>query len=200
MSDSAHNKDEPFELSSRALFAQTTGARLRSVRRRRGMSLAELAAATGLSRSFLSRAERGITTASIGSLLTWTRALDLTVSMLFEPDWEPLHRSTRAPAFAMPGVADYLLTPADETRFEVFEEHLEPGSAPDSRFWSVDADSAFIYVIRGTVDIEFDHGARVSHLSAGDLLVYNPREPHRWSNTSQGQAVLLIFESPARRF
>lgn len=120
--------------------------------------------------------------------------------MLFEPDLDRLHRPSRAPAFAMPGVADYLLTPSDETRFEVFEEHLEPGGAPDLRFWSVDADYAFVYVIGGTVDMEFDHGARTFHLSAGDLHVYKPREPHRWTNTSEERTILLIFETPARRF
>lgn len=51
MADSTLN-DGQSALTSRAAFAQTTGARLRNVRRQRGMSLAQLAAVTGLSRSF----------------------------------------------------------------------------------------------------------------------------------------------------
>jgi len=185
---------------SRDELARVAGERLRDARRRRGMSLAQLAAATGLSRSFLSRVERGLSAASVESLLVWTRALDMTVAALFEPGLERFHEPSQAPAFSMTGVADYLLTERDETRFEVFEEHLEPGGAPDQRFWSVDADYAFVYVIRGALRMEFGHGERHIELGPGDLHVYQPREPHRWTNVSPERTMLLIFESPARRF
>jgi transcriptional regulator with XRE-family HTH domain len=178
----------------------SVGERLRELRVQRGMSLSELAASTGLSRSFLSRAERGISAASVGSLLAWTNALGVTIGALFDPELDRLHRPSRVPAFEMPGVTEYLLTPRDETRFEVFEEHLDPGGTPDPRFWSVDADCAFVYVVHGAVDMEFGHGERVLRLTAGELHVYSPREPHRWTNASQDRTVLLAFESPARRF
>jgi transcriptional regulator with XRE-family HTH domain len=200
MDSRAADNVERRELAPQDELAQVTGARLKRIRLHRGMSLAQLAAVTGLSRGFLSRAERGLSAASLGSLLEWTKALDITVATLFEPGLERIDRPSRVPVFAMPGVADYLLTSPQETRFEVFEEHLEPGRAPDRRFWSVDAEYAFVYVIRGALEIELDHGERKVQLVAGDLHVYSPREPHRWTNASPDRTVLLIFESPARRF
>ena len=179
---------------------RSVGERLRDIRLQRGMSLSDLAGATGLSRSFLSRAERGISAASVGSLLAWTGTLGVTVGALFDPELDHLHRPSRVPAFEMPGVTEYLLTPLDEGRFEVFEEHLEPGGTPDQRFWSVDADYAFVYVVRGAVEMEFGHGERTLRLATGELHIYSPREPHRWTNTSQDRTILLMFESPARRF
>lgn len=178
---------------------ESVGSRLREARLQRGMSLADIGAATGLSRGFLSRVERGLSSASLASLLQWTKALETTVASLFESDLDGPDLSSRTPAFEAEGVTDYLLT-KDESRFEVFEEHLEPGQAPDRRFWSVDADYAFVYVIRGALQIEFDHGERTVELRAGDLHVYQPREPHRWTNTSGERTVLLIFDTPARRF
>ena len=200
MADQTATSDEGLGPVSRDELTRVAGARLRSARRQRGMSLAQLAAVTGFSPSFLSRAERGLSAASVGSLLEWTRALDITVAALFEPGLDRFDRPSRAPAFTMPGVADYLLTSEEETRFEVFEEHLEPGRAPDSRYWSVDADYAFVYIVQGALEIAFAHGQRKVELLPGDLHVYEPREPHRWTSTSQQRTVLLIFESPARRF
>ena len=176
------------------------GARLRSTRLERGMSLAEVATRAGLSRGFLSRVERGLVSASLGSLLRWTKALDVTVASVFEFNPDITNQRVRSPAFAVKGVIDYLLTSRDEKRFEVFEEHLDPGRDPDPRYWSVDAEYAFVFVIRGALEIEFNHGQRKVKLQAGDLHVYAPREPHRWTNTSRESTVLLIFDSPANRF
>lgn len=53
------------------------GARIRQARKRKGLSLRDLASASGLSSSFLSLVERGESSPSLTSLFTITKALDI---------------------------------------------------------------------------------------------------------------------------
>ena len=59
------------------------GARIRDVRTSRGWTLDTLAAESGLSASFLSQVERGLSTLSIVSLASICRALGLPIESLF---------------------------------------------------------------------------------------------------------------------
>jgi transcriptional regulator with XRE-family HTH domain len=54
-----------------------------AARRERGMTLAELAAATGLDKGYLSRVERNLKTPSIATVLKLAKALDVPVAQLF---------------------------------------------------------------------------------------------------------------------
>ena len=171
------------------------GSRLREARLRKGMSLAEVGVRAGLSRSFLSKAERGLCSASLNSLLRWTEALEVHFGSLFES--LPVSHSGRTPAIAYRGggVLEYLLTPSAEKRFEVFEQRLDPGETPDLEPWSVDADFAFVYVASGRLN--FTEGDCTIAMGRGDLHVYAPRNPHRWANPSSERTVILVCDSPA---
>ena len=61
-------------------------ALLRAVRRERGLTLEELAAATGLTKSYLSKVERELSTPSIAVALKVARALDVDVARLFSDE------------------------------------------------------------------------------------------------------------------
>lgn len=171
------------------------GVQLREARLRKDMSLAQVATRAGLSRSFLSKVERGLVSASLSSLVQLTGALEISVGSLFRA--RPASDSGRSGGLSYRGggVIEYLLTGSDERRFEVFEQHLDPGQGPDMNAWSIDADFAFIYVISGSV--EFVQCQNVQHLRQGDLHVYAPRTPHRWINASLERAVVLVCDSPA---
>lgn len=61
-------------------------ALLRPVRRQRGLTLEALAAQTGLTKSYLSKIERGQSTPSIAVALKVARALDVDVGRLFSDE------------------------------------------------------------------------------------------------------------------
>ena len=62
------------------------GAKLAAIRKERGLTLQELSKLTGLSTSFLSQVERGVTTPSIASLYRICSALEIPISrVLPEP-------------------------------------------------------------------------------------------------------------------
>jgi transcriptional regulator with XRE-family HTH domain len=67
------------EAAERGALARAISA----ARRDRGMTLAELAAATGLDKGYLSRVERNLKTPSIATVLKLAKALDVPVAQLF---------------------------------------------------------------------------------------------------------------------
>ena len=177
---------------------RTAGARLRQARVQAGKSLADVAASTGLSRGFLSRCERGLAAASLDSLLRWTASLGITVAALFDVVGNPSRSDDRKAFHHAKGVSEYLLSPTDESRFQVFEERIDPGASPDRRFWSVNADIALVYVASGSLEVLFNHGERLVRLGEGEALTYSPREPHRWVNPSESSPTsIIIFNMPA---
>lgn len=197
MTDGETKREEPDDAVSRQQ-ALAVGSRLRQTRQNAGLSLADVALATGLSRGFISKCERGLSVASLATLLRWTASLGIGVGAVFENVDSPARRGNRKPYHYARGITEYLLSSADEGRFQAFEEHIEPGASPDRRYWSVNADVALVYVISGSLEMYFDLGERVVVLEAGETLTYSPREPHRWINPSRSfPAEIIIFNMPA---
>lgn len=174
------------------------GPRLRRARQARGLTLSQVAAATGLTKSFLSRLERDGTSASVATLMRICGALGVRVATLFEPGArDPLRREDRPPAnFGGSGVVDYVLTPPEERRLQVFETHLEPGGTAGTELWSLNGDVTLAYVLQGSFELRF--ADRVVRLRRGDALTYDPREPHTWRNPSASRkAVVVLVDAPA---
>jgi quercetin dioxygenase-like cupin family protein/DNA-binding XRE family transcriptional regulator len=65
------------------------GTKIRAIRRRKKLSLQELGDRVGLSRSFLSQMESGVSNASIGSLKQIANALGITLAELFDDEHDP---------------------------------------------------------------------------------------------------------------
>jgi transcriptional regulator with XRE-family HTH domain len=63
-------------------LAITFGTTVRSLREQRGLSQEKLAAVAGISRTYMSEVERGVTTVSLLTIEKLARGLDLTMSRL----------------------------------------------------------------------------------------------------------------------
>lgn len=173
------------------------GPRLRQTRQQRNMTLEQVASEAGLTKSFLSLLERDATSASVGSLQRICAVLGVHIAALLEPSGQSvLRKDARTPiSFGGNGVVDYVLTPPDERRLQVFETHLKPGGSAGELF-TADIDVDLIYVLEG--QLEFEFGDRTVTLNAGDALTFSPREPHTWRNPSQtSPAVVIIATTPA---
>jgi len=174
------------------------GPRLREARQARGMTLEQLAEASGLSRGFISQVERDAVSASVGSLFRICKALDTTVGALLEPEWRQVIRRADQHRVTYGGedVWDYALTPSNEARLQVVETHIGPGGTAGDEFYSVNGDVEMIYVIKGSLEIRFQDRDIV--LEAGDSFTFNPQEPHSWRNPSRrGEAIVIFAVSPA---
>ncbi len=65
------------------------GARVRALRRERGLTIEQIAAATGLTKGFISQLERDSTSPSLSSIARICDALGVRLSHIFERDPAP---------------------------------------------------------------------------------------------------------------
>jgi transcriptional regulator with XRE-family HTH domain len=174
------------------------GQRLRALRQERGLSLAQVAAAAGLTRGFLSQLELGDTAASVSSLVKIASALGVEVTSLFERPPSPLvrHAELKPSMLGGVGLVDYLLTPAGERRAQMIETHLEPGGHADTGLFARNGELVICHVVSGTLAMEFD-GEHCT-LGTGDTITFDPKVPHNWSNPSKRYRTKVIWvEVPA---
>jgi transcriptional regulator with XRE-family HTH domain len=166
------------------------------------MTLRQLAEATGLSESFLSQFERGLTQGSVASLRLIAEALGINVGDLFERRGGGA--SARVLREAARPVLDFghhatkqLLTPRPAENLEVFSVQFEiGGSTGDEQYVHGDSDE-LILVQSGSVKLEL--GEDVFLLEKGDSVVFRSSTPHRVVNIGNAVSILLWIISPPTR-
>ncbi|WP_081236407.1 helix-turn-helix domain-containing protein [Streptomyces viridosporus] len=173
------------------------GARLRACRKAQGLTIEQVAAATGLTRGFLSRVERDETSPSVSTLVTLCQVLSLPVGSLFEDADTEVVRLTEAPKINMGGhdVIDRLITPRAQSKVQVLRSHLEPGANGGDDLYTINCDVEVLHVVSGKVTVEFTGGTQT--LTAGDTLTFSGREPHNWRNPGPSPAEVLWTFVPA---
>ena len=173
------------------------GAKLRSTRLAQGLTLAQVAESTGLSKGFLSRVERDETSPSVATLVQLCQVLSLPVGALFE---EPeIQRITlaEAPHINLGGVGatELLMSPRGEERVQLLRSSLEPGAHGGHDLYTVNCDVEVLHVISGVVTVRF--ADRSVRLDAGDALTFPGREPHSWQVDDVNGAEVCWVLSPA---
>jgi transcriptional regulator with XRE-family HTH domain len=102
------------------------GAKLRSTRMAQGLTLAQVAESSGLSKGFLSRLERDETSPSVATLVQLCQVLSLPVGALFaEPAIQKVTRAD-APRINLGGVhvEEHLMSPRGEERVQLLRSSL----------------------------------------------------------------------------
>ena len=169
------------------------GARLRAARKRGGLTLTELAARTLITKGFLSQVERDLTSVSVGTLVRLCDALQISPGELLAGSDGPIVRAGERPevGFGGDGVAEFRLTPADETRILVLQSDIAPGGGSGDEPYRLASEAEFVHVLAGTLDIEV---AETWHrLSAGDSLTFDAAAKHRWKNPSPAFATRVLW-------
>lgn len=169
------------------------GPRLRATRMERSLTLDQVAEATGLTKSFLSKLERDAVSPSVASLVAVCHALGLPVGRLFEPAV-----TAHVPAgtgalinFGGTDVVERLLTPGDQQALQVIHSVIAPGGHGGQELYTLPSEVEFVFVVRGTLAVEFaDHGIR---LAPGDALTFDGREPHTWRNGSGAHECEVVW-------
>ncbi|MGW6454890.1 helix-turn-helix domain-containing protein [Streptomyces sp. NPDC055078] len=173
------------------------GARLRASRRSQGLTIEQVAAATNLTRGFVSRVERDETSPSVATLVTLCQVLSLSVGSLFEDADTEVIRLEDAPHVNLGGrgVADRMITPRAQARVQVLRSRLEPGADGGDDLYTINCEVEVLHVITGELSVLFT--GRTLTLSAGDTLTFSGREPHNWRNTGDSAAEVLWTFVPA---
>jgi transcriptional regulator with XRE-family HTH domain len=173
-------------------------ARLRQLRKERGLSQRDLADLANISSNAISLIERDETSPSVATLQNLASALNVKMSYFFDGESAQSILHVRA--------ADRPAITSQGARIEGISERL-PGQELEPFFVSLDPDSGsgerpvvhagheFVYCLRGTVEYHID--GQVFELKEGDFLLFEGQLPHQWHNSGRKQAqLLLVLQTP----
>lgn len=169
--------------------------RLKLLRKKLGMTLEVLAEKTGMTKSYLSKVERGLNTPSIAAALKLARALGVNVEELFAEDLPgqtrySLVRSGERQALSgnqgsgyavlanrigSRSLLPFIISPPHDFSDSSFKEHLG---------------EEFLFVHEGQVEVDFMSERLI--LERGDALYFNAQTPHRLRSLGEVQAQLLV--------
>lgn len=171
------------------------GVRIRFMRRQRAMSLEELAGAAGLTKSFLSKLERGLSVPSIATALKLAASFGVSVGALLgeEEGSETvcIVRKGERRAFMRAGSGynyEMLAAPKRLKSMEPFVMRPPFEFQNDRLFDHVGEE--FILVLSGAIEVEFPN--RRVKLKAGDSLYFDSHLPHRSRSLGQALAEALV--------
>lgn len=174
------------------------GDRLRSTRLRKGQTLKTVAAAAGLSESFLSQLERHRVNASVGSLQRIAAALDTTLAELFEPSTGSSPKVVRKDArpslrYGILGQKS-LLTSASSQQMEVFLGDFDIGGSTGAEPYAHGDSEELLFVTAGIFEVQI--GDRTYTLTGGDCVNYRSSTPHRAENVGYTRGEVMWIISP----
>ncbi|TVZ02967.1 helix-turn-helix domain-containing protein [Trebonia kvetii] len=173
------------------------GARLRAGRQAQGMTMDQLAEATGLTKGFISRVERDVTSPSVTTLVSLCEVLSIPVGSLFESPAHEVVTLTAAPLINMggSGATERMLTPRSESRLQLIRSRLAAGATGGAELYTVNGDVEAVHVLSGAITVTFENETKA--LAAGDTVTFSGREPHTWRNASEGPSEVLWVIAPA---
>jgi transcriptional regulator with XRE-family HTH domain len=174
------------------------GAKLRSLRHERLLSLNQVAAATGISSSFLSLVENGKNDLTVARLIRLVSYYGVAVSdLLFDDADQPaeiLRREHQRHIRSRSEKMDlYLMTHEGKRAMTPVMATYEVGGGTDE-YLSYDSEQ-WDHVLEGTLALSFDGGEPII-LNAGDSAYYSARRPHKYRNIGDGPARALHVRSP----
>jgi transcriptional regulator with XRE-family HTH domain len=169
------------------------GARVRSLRRERGLTIEQLAAATGLTKGFISQLERDRTAPSLSSIARICDALGVRLSHIFEREETPavVRRNERPKVDSYFPSENHLLSSRDEERFQAIESEVAPGAGAGEELYSLPGEVEFVYVLEGTLEMLV--GDEKHLLNEGDAFTYPLSKPHTWRNASDTETLRVLW-------
>lgn len=175
------------------------GKKIRDLRLRRGLTVQQLAEATGLSKGFISQVENSRTSPSLATLQDLARSLETSVAYLVvEEDQVPfVVRAIERPRLHVGGNTSRVevLSAQPKRNLELILAELPPGvSAGDKRHYHHGEEC--VLCLEGRVSLTC--GDHVITLDAGDSCHYDGRVPHAVENAGAATAKILIAMTPAQ--
>jgi transcriptional regulator with XRE-family HTH domain len=175
------------------------GDALRLLRRRRGLTLAQVAAATDISKSFLSLVEAGKSDITIGRLMRLVSFYDVSVTDLIPGarNHQPVAviRAGEGRALSSPseGIRDIVLAPDTKRSmlpllavFEVGGKNVETAQHDGEEF---------LYVVDGSLKVMIE-GREPVVLEPGDSMFFEATLPHSYENLADCPARIVFVVTP----
>lgn len=178
------------------------GARVRQLRKLRGMRMSDLAEQAGCTESFISKIENGKASPSLRMLHGIVEVLGANMSHLFSPP-DPgtgvvMRAGTRpfleSDARDEQGVrVERMILPSPEGSLQGGMFHVAPGSASGAGVTHVGEE--FGYVLEGEIELIVEDQAYM--VAAGDCFHFRSELPHGFRNVGRFEARILWINTPA---
>jgi transcriptional regulator with XRE-family HTH domain len=175
------------------------GAKLRAARSDRGLSLGDVASATGMSRSSLSNVENGKGDIGFTRLRRLVELYGMTMMDFAAPHPADARVVRAAEREELRSTAEhisvYMLSPpkAARTMLPLLCVY-ERGGATTEPF-HVDSEE-FITVYHGQIEIVFDNNETISLKQGDSIYIHEPHRGRLYRNTSRGRSITLSVLSP----
>jgi len=174
------------------------GKKIRDLRLRRGLTVQQLAEATGLSKGFISQVENSRTSPSLATLQDLARALETSVAYLVVEEEQVPHvvRADQRPRLQVGGNTSRVevLSAQPKRNLELIVAELPAGvTAGDKRHYHHGEE--VVLCLEGRVHLTC--GEHVLILESGDSCHYDGRVPHAVENAGASTAKVLIAMTPA---
>ena len=176
---------------------ETVGPQLRIVRLAQGLSVTHVAELAGVTKGFLSLAERGKTRVSVPVLLRICEVLDISIGSHFNYPQEPVVHGGVPLYMGGVDLQEYLLTPVDEKNVQVMRTTMQPGGGSDGAY-TLEAESIFVVVTQGQLFLDIEGEERI--LETGDSTTFSARKSHNWHNPLDTESQVLWVISPPLPF
>jgi transcriptional regulator with XRE-family HTH domain len=174
------------------------GRKIRDLRLRRGMTVQQLAEASGLSKGFISQVENDRTSPSLATLRDLAEALKTSVAYLVvEEERVPyVVRRAERPRIEVGGNTSKVevLSASPKRNLELLMAELPPDMPAGERRHYHHGEECMV-VLEGRVRLAC--GDHVLVLEAGDSCHYDGRVPHAVENCGTGAARVLMAITPA---
>ncbi len=178
----------------------TSHIQVRNIRKRKGISLKEFSALSGLSVSFLSNYENSKVNISVASLKRISAALDVPISQLLAGDMPgevivvkredryviPHHKTRTGMAYT-----DYLIR-GISTAMDVTVTRLPPHS--DTGECTTHSGEEYVYVLHGVGTVIINDNRYL--LQEGDMIYYLSKCPHKVSNDQDSELEYIQTNTP----
>jgi transcriptional regulator with XRE-family HTH domain len=173
------------------------GSRIRAARQAQRLTIEHVADATGLTKGFLSRVERDLTSPSVASLVTLCQVLSISVGDLFTVPETHLTRRDDGPRISLggEGIVERLLTARSERRLQIIQAEIGPHGRGESELYAVDCEVDVLHIVSGRLTLIMTNES--FDLETGDTLSFPGREPHSWINRSHQPVQALWILVPA---
>lgn len=174
--------------------------RLKALRKQHGLSLEQLATRAGLTKSYLSKLERGLAEPSISTVLKLAQSYDISVGQLIGEEASLVDdnisvvrvadRSELSDAASVNGHRYQSLAGKRPLRkMEPFVVH-PPRAFREPETTSPHDGEELIFVLKGAVEVLL--GDRLERLEAGDSIYFDSSLLHRMRTVSRQMAEVLV--------
>ena len=190
------------EIASAEIVDAAVGARIRALRRSKGLGLNEMSARTGLSIGFLSQMERGLSSPTLRALTSLADAMQINLAEIVhgptvaQPKVPVITRAGERSSISMwkSGIRKHALASggAASSAFSFTLLDFEPHASSGDDLYTHQGEEAG-YVLQGRLKLVV--GDKQWTLAAGDSFHFSSELPHRFENAANRNLVVVMVNA-----